>query len=199
MTQSRMIELLFVDDDPIICEFAVVQLSSEILSVRTAKNGLDALLKIKQQRPDIVLLDLEMPEVDGFEVLSHLRSLEGLGGMPVVVLTGREDGAAIDRAYETGATAFLLKPINWRLLSYQIRYVSRTSANEQKWLDKSRANAADLEAADLALDEVAQAAQVLMGQIQSVAPQLLTPAKGLNDALVRAQDKATRRRATIPT
>jgi len=199
MIPSPMIELLFVDDDPIIREFAMVQLSSENLSVRTAKNGLDAFLKIRQQRPDIVLLDLGMPEVDGFEVLSHLRSLDGMDDMPVVVLTGREDGEAIDRAFETGATAFLLKPINWRLLSHQIRYVSRTSANEQKWLDKSRANAADLEAADLALDEVAQAAQVLFNQIQATAPQLLGQAKGLQQVLARAQAGASHRRATTPT
>ena len=75
-------------------------------------------------------LDLEMPRLDGFEVLERLRADPVTRELPVIVVTGREDVAAIDRAFEAGATSFLVKPINWRLLSYQIRYVMRAGRNE---------------------------------------------------------------------
>ena len=119
------VRILFVDDDPIVREFAVVHLSTDKAEVVLASDGVDALERIAAHRPDVVLLDLEMPRLDGFEVLARLRADARTLDLPVVVVTGREDVAAIDRAFEAGATSFLVKPINWRLLSYQIRYVLR--------------------------------------------------------------------------
>jgi DNA-binding response OmpR family regulator len=76
---------------------------------------------------DIVLCDIEMPVLDGFELLAKIRSDSRLSHLPVVMLTGKEDILSIDRAYNLGATAFTTKPVNWRSLSYQIRYVLRNS------------------------------------------------------------------------
>ena len=122
--------ILFVDDDPIMREFAVVHLSTDRAEVILAKDGIEALQDIATGAPDVVLLDLEMPRMDGFEVLAKLRSEPATRDLPVIVVTGREDIAAIDRAFEAGATSFLVKPINWRLLSYQIRYVLRAGRGE---------------------------------------------------------------------
>ena len=119
------VRILFVDDDPIMREFAVVHLSTDKAQVTLASDGVDALQSIADHPPGIVLLDLEMPRLDGFEVLGRLRADAATRELPVIVVTGREDVAAIDRAFEAGATSFLVKPINWRLLSYQIRYVLR--------------------------------------------------------------------------
>jgi response regulator RpfG family c-di-GMP phosphodiesterase len=69
--------------------------------------------------------------MDGFEVLRRLRADPATARLPVMVVTGREDVAAIDRAFEAGATSFISKPINWRLLSYQLRYVHRTFCAER--------------------------------------------------------------------
>ena len=80
---------------------------------------------------DLVLLDLEMPVMDGFSVLARLRADAATKDLPVSVQTGREDVEAIDRAFRLGATAFVTKPLNWRLLSYQIRYVLRASGAER--------------------------------------------------------------------
>ena len=124
------VRILFVDDDPIMREFGAVHLSTDRAQVTLAGDGLEALQAIAKARPDVVLLDLEMPHMDGFEVLARLRGDPATHDLPVIVVTGREDVAAIDRAYETGATSFLVKPINWRLLSYQIRYVLRAQARE---------------------------------------------------------------------
>ena len=122
--------ILFVDDDPIMREFGAVHLSTDTADVALASDGLEALQAVARSRPDIVLLDLEMPRMDGFEVLSRLRADPATQHLPVIVVTGREDVDAIDRAFQAGATSFLVKPINWRLLSYQIRYVLRAGRSE---------------------------------------------------------------------
>lgn len=124
------VDILFADDDPILREFAEVHLSTDRSSVRTAANGREALEKIAAKRPDLLLLDIEMPEMDGFQVLARLEADPELCRIPVIVVTGREDVAAIDRAYRGGATSFVVKPLNWRQLTYQVRYVHRTAVNE---------------------------------------------------------------------
>lgn len=134
--------ILFVDDDPILREFAQVNLSTEQASVDLAANGAQALEAIAAAAPDIVLLDLEMPELDGFEVLARLRADPRWQALPVIVVTGREDVDAVDRAFGAGATSFVVKPLNWRLLSQQLRYTHRTALNAQS-LAEGHALAAD--------------------------------------------------------
>ena len=99
---------------------------------RPSHASFEALERITANKPDIVLLDLEMPRLDGFDVLTRLRAEPLTQDLPVIVVTGREDVSAIDRAFEAGATSFLVKPINWRLLSYQIRYVLRAAASDRR-------------------------------------------------------------------
>jgi DNA-binding response OmpR family regulator len=106
------LRLLFVDDDPILREFALVHLTTAEARVETAGDG------------------LEMPNLDGFGVLEKLRADTRYRDLPVVVVTGREDIAAVDRAFIAGATSFVVKPIHWRLLSYQVRFVWRAHRNE---------------------------------------------------------------------
>jgi DNA-binding response OmpR family regulator len=79
---------------------------------------------------DIALLDIAMPPPDGFELLERIRTDTRLHHLPVMMLTGQEDIASIDLAYALGADSFITKPVNWRLLSYHIRYVLRTSRRE---------------------------------------------------------------------
>jgi DNA-binding response OmpR family regulator len=132
------LHLLFVDDDPILCEFAQVHLASEKGRVSVAADGEQALTHIREQGCDLVLLDLEMPRLDGFQVLDALRADEATKRLPVIVITGREDVVAIDRAFAMGASSFIVKPINWRLLNYQIRFVDRAHRAERQLLDRVR-------------------------------------------------------------
>jgi CheY-like chemotaxis protein len=122
--------LLFVDDDPILREFAQVNLASAAAEVDVAADGLEALEALSRQRYDLLLVDLDMPRMDGFELLAHLRADPATAHLPVVVETGREDVDAIDRAFRAGATAFVTKPLNWRLLSYQLRFTLRAARAE---------------------------------------------------------------------
>jgi DNA-binding response OmpR family regulator len=138
---QEAMRILFVDDDPILREFAVVNLASEHANIETAPDGVAALAAIEANAPDILLLDLEMPHLDGFEVLAQLRADPRYNGLPVIVVTGREDIEAVDRAFQAGATSFVVKPLNWRLLSHQIRYVHRSGRIERQLTeDRDEAN-----------------------------------------------------------
>jgi len=124
--------ILFVDDDPILREFAQVNLASDTARVDTAGDGIEALEALSRQTYDLVLCDLEMPRMDGFEFLARLRANPATKHLPVIVETGREDVDAIDRAFRVGATSFVTKPLNWRLLAYQLRFALRAARAEAR-------------------------------------------------------------------
>ncbi len=130
--------LLVADDDPILREFATVHLASPEVEVEVAEDGLVAWGRLQQGGIDIALVDLEMPNMDGFELIEHIRSHTTLKHLPIVVVTGREDMAAVDRAYALGATSFVVKPLNWRVLAHQLAYVlrnAREAAEVRRQLD----------------------------------------------------------------
>lgn len=122
--------LLFVDDDPILREFAQVNLASAAAVIDVAGDGIEALKALGRNHYDLLLVDLEMPRMDGFQLLNHLRADPATAHLPIVVETGREDVEAIDRAFRAGATAFVTKPLNWRLLSYQLRFILKAARAE---------------------------------------------------------------------
>ncbi|MFO1114207.1 MAG: response regulator [Beijerinckiaceae bacterium] len=119
------VRILVMDDDPIQCEFARVYLSTPTAEVETAENGEDGLRLLKAEKFDLAVVDLDMPVMNGFQVIRSIRNDPELRNLPIVIVTGREDVESIDRAYDEGATSFVTKPVNWRLLSYQLRYVLR--------------------------------------------------------------------------
>jgi CheY-like chemotaxis protein len=124
--------VLVADDDPILREFATVHLATPTVEVEVAEDGLVALERLQQGGIDIALIDLDMPRMDGFELIERIRWDEALKHLPIVVVTGREDMIAIDRAYALGATSFVIKPLNWRLLSHQLAYVLRNARAENE-------------------------------------------------------------------
>lgn len=129
---TEPVRVLAVDDDPIMREFAVAQLSHPGGEVVTAFDGQDAWEKLQSDERgfDLVISDLEMPRMTGFNLCEAIRADARFSHLPVVVITGRDDTFAIDRAYEVGATSFVAKPVNWRLLGYQLRYVLRACRAE---------------------------------------------------------------------
>jgi two-component system, sensor histidine kinase and response regulator len=134
--------ILVVDDDPILREFASVYLSTPVATVETASDGSTALDLMLKTPFDVVLVDIEMPGMDGFELVRRARTYDSLRHLPLVMLTGREDIESIDRAYNLGATSFVTKPVNWRELSYQLRYVIRVSKMEGEARARAAENAA---------------------------------------------------------
>ena len=186
------LRILYVDDDPILREFAQVHLTTETASVVCADDGLAALAVLEEVKPDILLLDLEMPRMDGFEVLRSLRAEGAWERLPVIVATGREDVAAIDRAFREGATSFVIKPINWRLLSYQIRYVHRAHQAELSLLEARRRARAEAAEMGEALNQLCSQGARFVSDALRVDAALKTPAGEYLQALERASQFARR-------
>ena len=89
-----------------------LNLQREGYEVVTAFDGAEGLEKARTENPDLVLLDITMPKMDGFEVLSALKEHEATSGTPVVILTARSKDADVFKGYESGADAYLTKPLH---------------------------------------------------------------------------------------
>jgi len=104
--------ILVVDDEPDILDLVELTLASRDFEVDTATNGREALEKARSGRPDLVLLDLSMPDMDGFEVIERLRSDARTSELPVIMLTARAQISDKLRGLSTGADDYITKPFN---------------------------------------------------------------------------------------
>jgi CheY-like chemotaxis protein len=102
--------VLVVDDSEVIRELIKVNLELEGFEVRTAEDGEAALAAMQEFRPDVVTLDVVMPRLGGFETLERLRADPATEDIPVVVVTGRAQGADVARGEALGVDAYLTKP-----------------------------------------------------------------------------------------
>lgn len=115
-------KIMLVDDEPVLMEVLQAFLEDNGYSqFITVEDSRAALGLICQERPDVLLLDLKMPHVDGFEILSAVRSSEGFAQLPVIVLTSSSDAPTKLRALELGATDFLAKPVDASELALRLR------------------------------------------------------------------------------
>lgn len=121
-TPSR---ILVVEDEADIAALVAYHLTREGYRVRTAASGAEALAAIAHERPDLVVLDVMLPEFSGYEVLSELRRREELAEIPVVVLTARRDEADRIRGLELGADDYVTKPFSPRELVLRVGAVLR--------------------------------------------------------------------------
>jgi len=104
-----MPRVLVVDDEINIVRLIQVNLERQGYQVETANNGAQALAKIKESRPDLLVSDVMMPEMDGFELLRHVRDEPDLADLPVIVLTAKSQDADVATGYEAGADMYLTK------------------------------------------------------------------------------------------
>ncbi|MGH8659322.1 MAG: putative bifunctional diguanylate cyclase/phosphodiesterase [Gammaproteobacteria bacterium] len=125
-TCDRCPIVLVVDDDLTARFIAREGLEAAGFEVHEASDGKAALQTLSVLHPDIVVMDVVMPIVDGFEACRRLRRLPGGAHLPVLMITGLDDTASIKKAYEVGATDFATKPINSVLLAQRLRYMLRT-------------------------------------------------------------------------
>ncbi|MBX3220332.1 MAG: EAL domain-containing protein [Labilithrix sp.] len=120
--------VLLVDDDPMMRLLTAEALFGAGYDVVEAADGSEAVDRFGELAPDVVLLDVVMPEMDGYDVCRVLRGLPGGAATPILMMTGLDDVDSIHRAYEAGATDFITKPINYSLLGYRLRYLLRAAA-----------------------------------------------------------------------
>lgn len=119
--------LLIVDDDNFLRTTASLVLSRAGYRTTVMQHGMEAVELLQTQGFDLILLDVMMPDVDGFEVCRRMRAAPRGATVPILMLTGLDDTASIDKAFECGATDFVTKPVNWTLLGYRIRFNLRAN------------------------------------------------------------------------
>ena len=117
------VTVLVVEDDEMIAQVVRINLESEGFAVVHAPNGAAGLATIAQQRPDLVLLDVMMPEVDGWTVLTRLREDPATASLPVIMLTAKAMPADQVRGYNLGANGYLPKPFAAQDLIEKVRDV----------------------------------------------------------------------------
>jgi two-component system, OmpR family, phosphate regulon response regulator PhoB len=124
-------EVLVVEDEPDIRRLVVLHLERDGFRCRTAANGLDALREAKANVPDLVVLDLMLPGLDGLEVCRRLRSDASTAGVPIIMLTAKSD--EVDRVVglEVGADDYVAKPFSPKELVARVRAVLRRSRPSQ--------------------------------------------------------------------
>jgi len=116
-------KILIVDDDPMMRLLMRESLENEHYSIEETEDGESALESISNNPPDIVLLDVKMPGMSGFDVCSEIRKKHDRNSISIVVVTGLDDSESIEHAFELGATAFINKPINPVTFPYRIQYL----------------------------------------------------------------------------
>ncbi len=129
--------IILAEDDPVMRELACAKLSQAGYCVAAAEDGAAALALLRRDGADLVISDLNMPEMDGFTLTETIRADDQISETPIIVITSSDHEAAVDRAFAAGATSFLAKPVNWPLFNHAVRFVLR-SANDQKDLRAAR-------------------------------------------------------------
>lgn len=119
-----MVAILLIEDDPLVRRGLQLALSRHGYDVRTAETGEDGLREFQASPPDLVVLDLMLPGIDGFEVCRRIRSA---GEVPVIMLTARADDFDIVGGLEAGADDYVIKPTQPTVLDARIRAVLRRS------------------------------------------------------------------------
>ena len=119
--------VLVADDDPVMRLLMLEMLGQVGLDGIEAEDGRQAVERFQSMAPDLILMDVDMPNMDGFSACREIRRIETGVAVPIIMVTGGDDIEAVTNAYEVGATDFVSKPINWPILGHRVLYVLRAS------------------------------------------------------------------------
>lgn len=118
---SENYKILIVDDEDDIREFLSYNLKKEGFEVQTAKNGIEAIKRTKEQNPHLILMDVMMPEMDGMEACEKIRRLPGCDNIIIAFLTARGEDYSQIAGFEAGADDYVTKPIKPKVLISRIK------------------------------------------------------------------------------
>lgn len=131
-SSSSPSKILVVDDNPDLRSYVSRILRQENYQVRTARNGAEGFQVAQEERPQLIVADLMMPEVSGLDMIRMIRDSQQLKGTPIILLTAKADEASRIEGTEQGADAYLSKPFNDRELLAEVRNLLALKANEQR-------------------------------------------------------------------
>ncbi|HEX4539093.1 MAG TPA: response regulator [Acidimicrobiales bacterium] len=115
--------VLIVDDDPVVRRMLQLSFESEGFDVSTAGDGLEGLEAMRSDKPDVVILDIMMPKLDGMKVLNEVNADDDLRGMPVILLSAKATSLDVDLGLKAGAADYITKPVDPIELVERVRSV----------------------------------------------------------------------------
>jgi PleD family two-component response regulator len=124
-SDNNSIHVLIVDDDAGSRLLMRRALERAGFVVSEAADGTSAVAAVEAGACHAVLMDVEMPSMNGYDACRAIRSKPGGAHLPIMMVTGRDDVGSINQSYQVGATDFLAKPINWNLLGHRVQYLVR--------------------------------------------------------------------------
>jgi two-component system, OmpR family, alkaline phosphatase synthesis response regulator PhoP len=124
-------KILLVDDEPDILEFLSYNLKKEGYVVYTANNGREAIAVAKKENPDLIILDVMMPDMDGIETCREIREIPGLKDIMIAFLTARSEDYSQIAGFDVGADDYINKPIKPRVLISRIKALLRRAGNSE--------------------------------------------------------------------
>ncbi|MCG8591231.1 MAG: EAL domain-containing protein [Proteobacteria bacterium] len=137
MVDAKSPLVLVADDDDTVRLLVRQALELDGFRVLEARDGRQALQLLDQRPADLLLADVEMPHLDGLSLCEEIRSDPRLRNIPILMMTGHDDAAAVERAFDAGATDFCQKPLQWTLLRHRVRFIQRSHRSAQE-LRRSR-------------------------------------------------------------
>ena len=130
--------ILVIDDDENIRQLLTHMLTKQGYTIIEASDGLEGLEKLKSELPDMVMVDVNMPVMDGYEFCEVVSGLSFEKYIPVMVMTAQDDQESVNKAYDKGATDFITKPINLAKLNHRLRFSLRASETAEKLASRER-------------------------------------------------------------
>ncbi|WP_091422592.1 response regulator transcription factor [Formosa sp. Hel1_31_208] len=130
--KKRDIKILLVDDEPDILEIVSYNLSSQGYQIITAENGLEAVKKAKKEKPQLIILDVMMPEMDGIEACEQIRKNPELSDTIISFLTARGEDYSQMAGFDAGADDYITKPIKPKVLVSKVKALLRRLKEEEK-------------------------------------------------------------------
>jgi len=112
--------ILIIEDDPIALELIEYTLQQEGYETLTAPNGVEGLVKAREEKPDLIVLDVMLPGLDGFEVCHRLRAEPESAALPILMLSAKAREVDIDTGWRMGADIYLNKPLDLSALVVQV-------------------------------------------------------------------------------
>ena len=131
--------ILLVEDEEVFQMLTISSLQKDGYHFITANSGQEALSAFKVHRPDLAILDANMPGMDGFQTCTEMRKLAKRRDLPIIMITALADNASIEKAFSAGVNEYVTKPIHWAVLRHRIRHMLERKAME-KSLRESKKN-----------------------------------------------------------